>query len=91
MPPVDPMSMMGGMPPVDPMMGGMGAPAPAPRPIDAVLAAIGAMGEERTAEDDAVLKAVLSALGIGQSMPSGMEGVTEGAPFASPDMAGGGY
>lgn len=86
---------MAGLPPLDPMMAGaapaeappmsggmdpamMGAPA---SPIDAVLAALMGLQAQRQSEDDVVLAAVMKATG---GMPSGMEGVSEGAAFGAP-------
>jgi hypothetical protein len=72
---------------IDPGMGAAPMPPeaamPAPqRPIDIVIAALGAMQMERQGENDAVLSAVLKATGAG--MAAGPEAVTEGAAFGVP-------
>jgi hypothetical protein len=54
---------------------------PAPKPADMVIAALQAMQAERQGENDAVLAAVMAAT---QGMPSGLGGVTEGAPMEVP-------
>jgi hypothetical protein len=57
------------------------APAPAPKAIEMVMAALGAWKQERDMEQDVVLAAVAKATG---GMPSGLMGATEGAAFATP-------
>lgn len=64
----------------DPMAAPMGA-APSMSPVQAVLAALQVMQSERKTEDDVVLQAVMAATG---GMPSGLGGVTEGAPMGLP-------
>lgn len=59
----------------------MGAAAPMPKAAEMVVMALQAMQAERQGEDDAVLAAVMAATG---GMPSGLGGVTEGAPLGVP-------
>ena len=75
--PMDPMA--GGMP-ADPMAG-MGAEMPPMNAVEAVVMALKGMEVQRKGENDALMMAVLTATG---AMPSGLEGVTEGAPMAAP-------
>lgn len=71
--------------PMDPMAGGMdpamGAAMPPMNPVEAVVMALKGMEVQRKGENDALMMAVLTATG---AMPSGLEGVSEGAPMAVP-------
>ncbi len=76
---MDPGMMSAPMPPApDPMMAGPVAP---PSPVEAVVMALKGMEIQRKGENDVLMMAVLQATG---AMPSGLEGVSEGAPMAVP-------
>jgi hypothetical protein len=77
---MDPGMMSAPMPPApDAAMGGM--PVAPPSPVEAVVMALKGMELQRKGENDALMMAVLQATG---AMPSGLEGVSEGAPMAVP-------
>ena len=82
--------MMGAPMPPEAAMGGAPMPEPPmPKPAEMVLMALKAMQAERAGENDAVLAAVMAAT---QGMPSGLSGVSEGAPMGvpgAPDEMGG--
>jgi hypothetical protein len=81
---MDPGQMGAPMPPE----AAMGAAAPMPKAAEMVVLALQAMQAERQGENDAVIAAVMAAT---QGAPSGLGGVTEGAPVEVPGAEMGGY
>lgn len=90
----DPQMMAAPMPPmVDAGAAPAGVAGPGPlgvppqgamSPVEAAVMALKGMQVQRKGENDALMMAVLQATGV---MPSGLGGVTEGSPMATPDDA----